>query len=438
MDNLNEYGVCALCEQKNTLRESHIIPKFVGKWLKESGTGFLVSAEDGSRRVQDIAKIHLLCDTCEGRFSKFERYFANEIFFPFHQQKVRAFEYDKDLELFIVSLSWRALKITCEDFKSENPHLSSFIDKAEVHWREFLMGRRQSVNPYENHFLFLDYVKPGTGIPSNLDWYTLRAVDSTIVASGRSKRILVYVKFPWMVFVSTVNPTTLNGWHGTKIKEKGKINNAQSIEDGVFGQFLLNRASIALNTSSGPSIEVSQRRLQRVIETNPQKFLESDTFETIIVERDSLRKQRMKDMPKSVIAIVEEIMVPYIGDPHLSKAVRQTHRWNLRIVADIISNLSKEEAVRLDTEISSAIEKHRILGKNVQTTFKTNSLWITFIAGHGTTKEYQQSKIVEEINRLVSNQTGAKIPIAVFSINTEEDGVSPEFGFSLNNSSFRS
>ena len=35
-------GTCALCGQQKDLRKSHIVPRFVGKWLKStSATGFL-------------------------------------------------------------------------------------------------------------------------------------------------------------------------------------------------------------------------------------------------------------------------------------------------------------------------------------------------------------------------------------------------------------
>ena len=427
---LNESSTCALCKQKSTLRESHIIPNFVGKWLKESGTGFLVSAQDGSKRVQDITKTYLLCDDCEKKFSKFERYFANKIFHPFHKQQIRMFEYDKNLELFIISLSWRVLKMTCENFKLRNPHLGLFIDKAEIHWREFLIGNRQTINPYENHLVFLDYAKNGTRIPPKFNWYALRAVDYTIVSYDKN-RILVYVKLPWMIFVSTINPTILDDWYGTKINEKGKTNRTQSIKDGAFGQFLLDRASNALSASPGPTYEVGQNRLQRVMRKDPQKFLKSGTLETMIAEGDLLREQKMKDKPRSVIAIIKNIIEPSIWNPRMSKAVNQEHRLRSRKVADIISNLSKEESLKLDTKISSIIEKHKNLQKSVQTTFKTNTLWITFMIDQEVTKKYQQSKIIKEIENLRNEQIDVKVPIAVFSWNVENGGGSCESGYYL-------
>lgn len=277
---MTENNVCALCLQKSNLRESHIIPKFVGKWIKETGTGYLVSAEDGSKRVQDITKLHLLCNNCEEKFSKLEKYFADKIFFPFHKDKIRTFDYNENLQSFIISLSWRALKIIAEDFKSENSHLSSFIDKAELDWRKFLNGDKEAINPYENHFIFLDYVddKKSEKMPPKFNWYTLHATDFTIVTDD--KRIFVYIKLPWMIFVTSIQPTTLEGWNRTMIKENGKITGDQSISDGGFGQFLLDRASLALNSSSGPSAETAERRLIGVIKKKIlRNFLNQIPFE---------------------------------------------------------------------------------------------------------------------------------------------------------------
>jgi len=425
---MNENTVCALCLQESELRESHIIPKFVGKWIKETGTGYLVSGEDGAKRVQDITKLHLLCDNCEEKFSKLEKYFADNIFFPFHNDKIRTFDYNENLEAFIISLSWRALKVIGQDFKEENPnsYLNSFVDKAETHWREFLNGNRQSINQYENHFLFLDYVddSKSTEMDPKFHWYTLHSVDFTICTDD--KRVFVYVKLPWMIFVTSIHPTTLEGWNGTIIKENGKITKEQSINDGGFGQFLLDRASIALYSSSGPTPEIAQRRLIGVIKKDPQKFLESNTLRSMIEEKDLRRKDKMEDMPKSVIGLVEGVIRPAIDEPHLDRAENQFNRWGTRQIADKIADLSKEESDQLNTKIIVTIKMARILQKDMQNSFTTDSLWITFMVTPNATKEYQREKIVKELEKL-RQQTDDKIPLAVFSFNLEGGGF--ESGF---------
>jgi len=71
-------GKCALCLQDRELRNSHILPKWcyarsfnVKHQLKVVGTPDLVG-----KTMQDGYKEPLLCDDCEGRFSRWETYAA--------------------------------------------------------------------------------------------------------------------------------------------------------------------------------------------------------------------------------------------------------------------------------------------------------------------------------------------------------------------------
>ena len=427
---MNESNACALCLQKNTLRESHIMPKFVGKWIKETGTGYLASAEDGSKRVQDITKSYLLCDNCEEKFSKLEKYFAERVFFPFHNDKIRTFEYDKNLVEFIISLSWRTLKTTGHNFKEKvpNSHLNSFVDEAEICWREFLNGERESVNQYENHVFFLDGLADGQGsaVDPKFHWYAFRSVDCTIV--DNVKRVFVYVMLPGMAFVTTIYPKTLEGWSGTVIKENGKISSEQSITDGGFLQFLSERASLVMYSSRGPTPDVAAQRLARVVERDPEKFLESDTFRSMIKERDLRRKKKMKNMPESVIALVEGVIRHANGNHLLTNAENQSNRWRMGQIADEIANLSKEHADELDKIIRAVIKKSEIRQQDEQHTLETDFLCITFMVTRNATKEQQQAKIGKEIEKL-RRQTDDKIPLAVFSSNSPEHDFESGFSF---------
>ena len=65
------------------LKESHVIPSFVGRWLKRtSATGYLIAVdtEGTAERSQDLYKTQLLCISCESILNQHETYFANKIF----------------------------------------------------------------------------------------------------------------------------------------------------------------------------------------------------------------------------------------------------------------------------------------------------------------------------------------------------------------------
>src|SRR4030042_4769769 len=112
-------GLCALCEKHAELQLSHIIPKFIARWIKKTGaTGYLRNVEN--ERVQDGIKEPLLCSDCEQQFSRYENYFAKNFFRPltkyvkFPKQTI---PYDENLVKFILSISWRVLYGEIRDIK---------------------------------------------------------------------------------------------------------------------------------------------------------------------------------------------------------------------------------------------------------------------------------------------------------------------------------
>ena len=75
---------CQLCDRDASLCESHVIPKFVFKWIKDtSATKRLRSMDDPDRLKQDGRKPRLLCADCERIFNRWETLFAKHIFWPY-------------------------------------------------------------------------------------------------------------------------------------------------------------------------------------------------------------------------------------------------------------------------------------------------------------------------------------------------------------------
>ena len=83
-------SACRLCGDKAELRDSHVVPAFVARWIKDtSATGFLRSFNQPNRRVQDFKTERLLCQRCEQRFSSAEDQFSRLLFCPFHDGQSR-------------------------------------------------------------------------------------------------------------------------------------------------------------------------------------------------------------------------------------------------------------------------------------------------------------------------------------------------------------
>lgn len=174
---------CALCLQDRELLESHIVPKFVGRYLKaSSSTGGFRTNHTPNRSVQDLEKRRLLCAECELRFSKDEAAFAERAFKPY-LESAGEISYDAWLMRFGVSLLWRTAVTEAND-----PGLGmAAAARVKAHaerWRSFLLGQ-PGQGPIEGVHAVLMPLQlrlakdaPGTRRFS----YPWRAVDRTIFA----------------------------------------------------------------------------------------------------------------------------------------------------------------------------------------------------------------------------------------------------------------
>lgn len=101
-------GTCRLCNETRTLQGSHVIPRFVFKWLRETGiTKHIRFSEDPDGRVQDGPKEQWLCWDCEQKFGRWENTFKREMFVPTTQEKAWS-SYSKESVLCALSIAWRA------------------------------------------------------------------------------------------------------------------------------------------------------------------------------------------------------------------------------------------------------------------------------------------------------------------------------------------
>jgi hypothetical protein len=116
--------LCRLCGHERELQESHVVPAFVFKWLKEtSSTGSLRFGQQPNKRVQDGYKQRWLCLDCEGRLNVWETQFATQLFHPVNQDGGDNIRYGEWLMKVCVSVSWRTLLMM-----KENNWLSQFCE----------------------------------------------------------------------------------------------------------------------------------------------------------------------------------------------------------------------------------------------------------------------------------------------------------------------
>lgn len=277
-------GTCALCGNFTALMKSHIVPKFTAEWLKKtSGTRYLRQATQPNMRKQDFPTSRLLCATCEGIFSRWEKKFAEDIFIPSQEKGQQSFRYQDWLLHFAVSLAWRTSTLTADGIREEEPDLALEVYVALTYWRDFLLRESDDPGLYAHHMFFLDYIMPSStmSVPEFTHWYMLRGIDATIAYT--SKEVYAYTKLPGIVFWSGIHPDRPKGWQNTQIRRSGVTEtHTHKIEANGFGEFLMERAKIVAQA------QVSERQQEQISQTilkNRERFTKSRSMQVFEAEQ---------------------------------------------------------------------------------------------------------------------------------------------------------
>jgi hypothetical protein len=271
-------GECQLCRKQADLLQSHVLPAFVFKWLKQAG--HMRFAETPNRRSQDGDKMDWLCRECENLFNSFETPFSSKIFHPYDIDRAIRVRYGSWMSKFCVSVAWRSLL-----HLREGHHLSrlnerqvGLVDEALRTWSRFLRGEFKHTGAFEVHLLPFGEIAETAGLelPPNINRYLTRAID---INAGSSDSICFsYSKLgPFAVF-GFVQSDNLQNWSGTAVSHRG----------GWFGPgeyklprhllgFLIERA----NRTSKAMAKISptqQKKIAESIRANPDRFVQSGLF----------------------------------------------------------------------------------------------------------------------------------------------------------------
>lgn len=273
---------CKLCGKSGELQNSHIIPRFVIRWLKKTGpTPFLRRVVDPNTRIQDYYE-KLLCKDCEQIFSDWEGKFAAQVFYPHVRDQKKEFDYGAWLYKFILSVSWRLMVSEMAVWHEEDHHKNEAVKERLETWEEVLLGEKSiSEDPSRHHIFFLeetDLVKSDPEAPEGFELYMQRNLDGTSVYG--ENQIHTYFKFPRIIFFSTITPSDPGGFSGTQVKQEGVIGPPQELGE-QWGSFLMQRAEKFGQVSMSGS---EKEKVQDRILEDPERFFESDYFEAQLAE----------------------------------------------------------------------------------------------------------------------------------------------------------
>ena len=213
--------LCKLCKDSEDLRVSHVLPRFLGKYLKEtSATGFLTSVDTNGKpsRTQDLYKRKLLCDRCESILNEAETFFANIVFHPFKQGKLKAVPLDDRLGRFAISVSLRALWIMQI---LAHPLAEKWKDKLcelETEWRNYLLRTPNFIMGNNSHHILLcneNLLAAGLKDSPNLIQSVLRT--SAYYLFEKFEKAYVFANLAGVQIISMISPPELPVSKGTQV-----------------------------------------------------------------------------------------------------------------------------------------------------------------------------------------------------------------------------
>lgn len=301
---------CSLCLHSTSLCESHIIPSFAYKWLKEtSATGYVRGGINTDIRKQDGPKLKLLCEKCEGILNKAETLFANNIFYPYVNMElddygcatgtVKSIQYNDWLLRFIISIHWRLL--VSKDYSTNNKRPAIVIEKLNTikeEWRQFLLKERNNTGECESHIVFLQNMIAGRGrLPENINkkinYYLLRVIDGTPVS--RKKEISIFSKIGPIAFFTTIIPCKLKKTADSRLRMKGTVKTAQHLSHPLLTNFLfITRPNevmpkMKFSDKQWDKIEASYKKdLKRTVNSMSIKAYESDEILKAMVKNQKI------------------------------------------------------------------------------------------------------------------------------------------------------
>ena len=272
---------CALCASISELQASHIIPRFVFDWLRDtSATGHFRSSQIPDLRVQDGLKPRMLCKSCEQLFSTWEKAFAEKCFVPLNSGNVRDVRYGLWMLKFATSVSWRVLRLfAANDGLAGFPdHIMTEIDDTLREWSLFLLGDRPHPGRHEQHMFVADVVEHASvaNMPPNISRYLAREIDAYVAHIQDSP--ITYAKMGKFVLFGFIAMEHPRRWKGTKLHVRHGLFGQRDIElPSDLRDFIFARARLMAEKYSQIS-EKQHANIRESYEKDPDRAAQSETL----------------------------------------------------------------------------------------------------------------------------------------------------------------
>ena len=268
------------------LKESHVIPSFVGRWLKRtSATGYLIAVdtEGTAERSQDLYKTQLLCISCESILNQHETYFANQIFHPFKNGTLNAIAIDESVGKFAVSISLRVLWLLQDSRAPLAMKWAHILNKLEQEWRQYLLcseGFVKGVNSHHILFSNEQLLAYGLGSAPNLILNLLRT--SVFYIYEKFGKAYIFSNMAGIQVISMIDPPKLPTSIGTQVYPKQTLGGKDlpGIGWGGYFQNIMEFSNGLDETRNGLS-QSYKEMINRAEEKDPERAINSEDAKLI-------------------------------------------------------------------------------------------------------------------------------------------------------------
>ena len=273
-------GKCKLCDDEKQLCESHIIPKFIYRWIKStSPTSYMRKMSNPDIRIQDGHKYHLLCKECEDKFSKYEKLFSQKHFHPSIDELRTNIDYKDEIFYFVSSILWRFLIVNIDRYK-DSPYYEKLLI-CESQLKCFLIEFKYPYDFDRVYVMLTNYVYDAPDHLKGLNQFFTRTIDSQIIYDEEC--CFFYLQIPFFIFIGDIHGIKEIDFENSKIHPSGGNFNTylmKALSDPI-ASFMENRIKFIDNMKVS---EKQQNIIQNDFKKNLDKINEKKGFQTVIID----------------------------------------------------------------------------------------------------------------------------------------------------------
>ena len=248
--------------------------------MNSTESRFLRGYTTPNKRQQDRLKIYLLSRKAEQLFSISEKWFSENVFHKYLNNRNAEIIYDENLFYFAISFLWLILVLELEQPDIEKFKFVKEMKETEEEWRQFLLSGVYPRNYDRIHLILSDNLMTHSLTSQNVDYFFTRSLDGTTVFNEEFNKCSIFAKFSKFIFWGFIKTSDESGLTGTRINPiKGKMQAPQELNNYDVMSFFMNR--IKEYDQMELASETQQQRITEEILQNIEHYESSELFDSI-------------------------------------------------------------------------------------------------------------------------------------------------------------